>query len=392
MRRALASADVSLTALIASIPSPGSNAIHLGPLQLRAYGFMIALGVLAGVWLTGRRMEAKGVGTSEDMSAIALWAVPAGVVGARMYHVITDWKSFRGDWWRAFKIWEGGLGIWGGVALGVVVGVWAARRRGVDRASVLGCAAPALALSQAIGRWGNWWNQELFGKPTTLPWALRLSPSKVVELGYAPGTTFHPTFLYESLWNFGLCGVLLLVDRRYKPRPLRLFAMHVAGYTFVRFFMERLRIDFASKIAGLRVNEWVSAVVFLIAVAYRLLRRSGGGVYVLRRGSPSPVTEPADIDGSTLPDDIDAGDDEPGTPVGSDREIPGEALVDDSTTSHAPHDEADREADDDGSHVLTAGQPLGDDELDDEDTDEGASEQSGADDDTHRDGERHDGS
>jgi prolipoprotein diacylglyceryl transferase len=349
---------VSLTALIASIPSPGSNAIHLGPLQLRAYGFMIALGVLAGVWLTGRRMEAKQVGTSEDMSAIALWAVPAGVVGSRIYHVITDWKSFRGDWGRAFKIWEGGLGIWGGVAAGVLVGLWAARRRGVDAASILGCAAPALPLSQAIGRWGNWWNQELFGKPTTLPWALRVSPSKVVELGYAPGTTFHPTFLYESLWNFGLCGVLLLIDRRFKPRPLRLFAMYVAGYTFVRFFIERLRIDFASKIAGLRVNEWVSGVVFFVAVAYLLLSRTSAGPYVAR---------PASADGSA------------GSPQ------------DDSALPGASHDETDGEPDDDGGDVLTAGEPLGDDELDEQHDDEPAGEEPGVDDDPDRDGERHDG-
>ena len=343
---------MSLHVLIASIPSPGSNAIHLGPLQLRAYGLMIALGVLAGVWLTGRRMEAKGVGTTEDMSAVALWAVPAGVVGSRLYHVITDWKSFRGDWWRAFKIWEGGLGIWGGIALGVVVGVWAARKRGVGAASILGCAAPALALSQAVGRWGNWWNQELFGKPTTLPWALRVSPSRTLESGYPPGTTFHPTFLYESLWNLALCGVLLLVDRRFKPKPLRLFAMYVAGYTFARFFIERLRIDFASKVLGLRVNEWVSAIVFLVALAYVVLSRSRGGDYVKKAGSidgssdgssdgeagegdahaPGDAHEPDDDDGSDgvddapeiggeeLPEDIEAADEDPGAELAGGRD------------------------------------------------------------------------
>jgi prolipoprotein diacylglyceryltransferase len=156
-------------ALLASIPSPSSNALHIGPFQLRAYGLMIALGVVAAVWLTGRRLERHGVGTREDMSAIALFAVPAGVVGSRIYHVITDWKSFRGDWWRAFKIWEGGLGIWGGIAAGTLVAVWVARRRGVAPVPLIDDAAPGLALAQAIGRWGNYFNQELFGKPTTLP-------------------------------------------------------------------------------------------------------------------------------------------------------------------------------------------------------------------------------
>ena len=375
---------MSLTALIASIPSPGSNAIHLGPLQLRAYGFMIALGVLAGVWLTGRRMEAKQVGTSEDMSAIALWAVPAGVVGSRIYHVITDWKSFRGDWGRAFKIWEGGLGIWGGVAAGVLVGLWAARRRGVDAASILGCAAPALPLSQAIGRWGNWWNQELFGKPTTLPWALRVSPARVVELGYAPGTTFHPTFLYESLWNFGLCGVLLLIDRRYKPRPMRLFAMYVAGYTFVRFFIERLRIDFASKIAGLRVNEWVSAIVFFLAVAYLLLRRSSAGPYV-----PRLVDGPADTSG-TLHDESDTVHDDPDYAHDDSAGGSGGGAPEGSTLVGSSHEHADDEPDDDGGHVLTAREPLGDDELGEEHDDEAAREQPSVDGDPDRDGERDD--
>ena len=155
-------------ALLASIPSPSSNALHIGPFQLRAYGLMIALGVVAAVWLTGRRLEQHGVGTREDMSAIALFAVPAGVVGSRIYHVITDWKSFRGDWWRAFKIWEGGLGIWGGIAAGTLVAIWVARRRGVAPVPLIDDAAPGLALAQAIGRWGNYFNQELFGKPTTL--------------------------------------------------------------------------------------------------------------------------------------------------------------------------------------------------------------------------------
>jgi prolipoprotein diacylglyceryl transferase len=267
---------VRFATFILSIPSPSSNAIHIGPLQLRAYGLMIALGVIAAVWLAGRRLEVLGIGTREDMAAIALWAVPAGVIGARAYHVITDWMSFRGDWWRAFKIWEGGLGIWGGIALGVIVGLAVGKRRGINPVALLDAATPALPLAQAIGRLGNWFNQELFGKPTDLPWALEVSRTKAITAGYPPGTTFHPTFLYEALWNLALCAFLLVYDRarradRHPLKPGSLFALYVAGYTFVRFFIERIRIDTAYKLWGLRVNEWVAAVVFVLAVLYLIV-------------------------------------------------------------------------------------------------------------------------
>ena len=225
--------------IVASIPSPSNGTITLGPLNLRAYGLMIALGVLAGVWLAGRRLEARGVGTREDMSYIALWAVPAGIIGSRLYHVITDWRRFEGRWLDAFKIWEGGLGIWGGIAAGVAVGIWAALRRGIPLQGGLSAITPALPLAQAIGRWGNWWNQELFGRPTDLPWALEVSSDKAVAAGYPPGTTFHPTFLYESLWCLLLCGGLIWIDRRFRIWGTELFALYVAGYTFMRFWIER---------------------------------------------------------------------------------------------------------------------------------------------------------
>jgi prolipoprotein diacylglyceryl transferase len=273
--------------MLAFIPSPPDNAIHLGPLQLHAYGLMIALGVVAAVWLAGRRLEERGVGTKEDMSAIAMWGVPAGIVGARLYHVITDWKSFQGDWSRAFKIWDGGLGIWGGVALGLIVGLWAAHKRGVTTAAALMAAAPALPLAQAIGRVGNWWNQELFGRPSTLPWALKIDPNFRPDQ-YKDFATFHPAFLYEGLWNLALCAVLLRIDRKRDVGAGKLFAIYVAGYTFIRFFIEQMRVDFASRILGLRVNEWVSGVVFLIALAYLLTHRHQKWV-----GPEPTVGEPA---------------------------------------------------------------------------------------------------
>ena len=286
-----------LTAVLASIPSPSSGEIKLGPLQLRAYGLMIALGVLAAVWLAGRRLEARGVGTREDMSYVALWAVPAGVIGSRLYHVATDWRRYEGHWLNAFKIWEGGLGIWGGIGLGVVVGIWAAMRRGIPLQGGLSAITPALPLAQAIGRWGNWWNQELFGRPTDLPWALEVSPGKAIAAGYPAGTTFHPTFLYESLWCLFLCGALIWIDRRFKPRGTELFAMYVAGYTFMRFWIERLRVDPATILWGWRINEVVSLVVGGLAILYLIVsmtRRRDDTVAVQDESVPAPIS-PADV-------------------------------------------------------------------------------------------------
>ncbi len=271
-----------MSALLASIPSPGSGSISLGPLELRAYGLMIALGVIAAVWLAGRRFEQYGIGTRDDVAAIALWAVPAGVIGARLYHVVTDWELFRDDPLEALAIWRGGLGIWGGIAAGVAVGVWAARRRGLPLGWAVTAATPALPLAQAIGRWGNWWNQELFGRPTDLPWGLEIDPSRRPPQ-YAGAETFHPTFLYESLWNLGLCLALIWLGRTVVRRPGMLFAWYVAGYTFMRFFIEGLRVDPANELAGLRVNEWVSLVLFTVAVVAICVDA------VRHRGEPPPL-------------------------------------------------------------------------------------------------------
>ncbi len=254
--------------MFTSLPSPSSGTLELGPLNLNAYGLMIALGVLAAVWITGRRLERLGVGTRDDIGSVAMWAVPAGVIGARLYHVATSWDRFSDAPTDIIKIWEGGLGIPGGLALGVLVGLWAARRRGLAVGGTLTAAAPALPVAQAIGRWGNWFNQELFGRPTDLPWALEVSDAKATAAGYEAGTTFHPTFLYESLWNLALAGVLVAVERRFRLRPGRLFAVYVAGYGVGRFWVESLRIDTASELAGLRVNQWMAIVITVAAVGY----------------------------------------------------------------------------------------------------------------------------
>jgi prolipoprotein diacylglyceryl transferase len=256
-----------MLALLGSIPSPSSGALTIGPLSIHAYGLMIALGVITAVWLLGRRLEARGEGTREDASSIAVWAVIAGVIGSRLYHVATDWDNFKHDLGRIPQLWRGGLGIPGGILFGALAGVWAFRRRGIPPAVGLSAAAPSLALAQAIGRLGNWWNQELFGRATTLPWGLRID-TEHLPAGYAPGTTFHPTFLYESLWNVALCIVLLRIDRRFRLRPGALFAMYVVGYAVGRFWIEGLRIDPAHTIGGLRLNQWVALIAAAGAALY----------------------------------------------------------------------------------------------------------------------------
>ena len=254
--------------MLASLPSPSSGSLHLGPLQLRAYGLCIAAGVYAAVSLASRRYRQRG-GDPALITTIAIWAVPAGIVGARLYHVATDYQLYfsRGAHpLDALKIWDGGLGIWGGVLLGAVVGAMVARRHHADVRTLMDCVAPALPLAQAIGRWGNWFNQELFGRPTSLPWGLRISLAHR-PAGYEQHSTFHPTFLYESIWDLCVVGICLLVERRFRLRRGTLFVVYIVAYTFGRFFTEYLRIDKAHKIGPLRLNDWTSVVVFVTAVA-----------------------------------------------------------------------------------------------------------------------------
>lgn len=263
--------------LFASLPSPGSGSVNIGPLELRAYGLMIALGVLIAAWLYGRRLTAIGIGGPEDSSAILVWAVPAGVLGARLYHVATEWERFSDAPEDILKVWKGGLGIPGGLLLGIIVAVVVARRRGLAMAPMLWAAAPAIPLAQAVGRWGNWFNQELFGRPTDLPWGLEIDADKAEAAGYAPGTLFHPTFLYESLWNLALCAVLIVVGRRMMTsRPLRLLAVYTIGYGIGRFWIEGLRVDPTKEGGGLRLNQWMAIALIvggLTYLAYCRLRR-----------------------------------------------------------------------------------------------------------------------
>lgn len=285
--------------LLAYIPSPSSGVIYLGPVPLRGYAFCIIIGVFVAVWLGGRRWVARGgrVGTVAD---IAVWAVPFGLVGGRLYHVITDYELYftdGRDWVDAFKIWQGGLGIWGAIALGAL-GAWiGCRRRGIPLPAHADAIAPGIAFAQAIGRWGNWFNQELYGKETTLPWALKIDGD--ADAGRVAGT-YHPTFLYESLWCVGVALLVIWADRRFKLGHGRAFALYVASYTVGRFWIEYLRVDDAHHVLGLRLNNWTSVVVFLAAVAYLVIsaKKSPGREEVVE---PAAVEDGADASGGPAP-------------------------------------------------------------------------------------------
>ena len=257
--------------LFASFPSPSVNGIELGPLDLRAYGVLIATGVLVAWTLTRRRYEQMG-GDPDLADLVALRAVVLGFVGARLAYVSTHLDRFAGDdWWRVIAIWEGGLALFGGLTLGTVAAIVVLRRHGGDVAAFADAAAVGVPLAQAIGRWGNYFNQELFGTPTTLPWAVEIAPAFRPEQ-YAQFATFHPTFLYESLWNLLLAGALLLVERRGSLRRGTLFTLYLAGYGLMRFLLELIRTDTTFRLLGLSRNGWVSLVVVVAAVTFAVVR------------------------------------------------------------------------------------------------------------------------
>ena len=251
---------------LASIPSPSSGTLELGPLTIHMYGVMLLLGIAACIWLTGVRWTRRG-GDWDLIFRVAVWGVAAGIVGARLYHIATSWDELPDEWWGPVAVWEGGLGIWGGIAAGVLVGSWIARRSGASALELLDAAAPGLLVAQAIGRVGNWWNQELFGGPTDLPWGLEIDPARR-PVDHLAEPTFHPTFLYEGLWNLLAAAVLLLLDRRFRFRPPALFALYVSLYTAFRFFLEQVRVDPARELGGMRINAWVSLVVFVASTAF----------------------------------------------------------------------------------------------------------------------------
>lgn len=310
---------------LANIPSPPQGVWYLGPIPLRAYALCIIVGILVALWLTHRRYVARG-GNGDVVWDAAIVAIPAGIIGGRLYHVITDYDKYFCDGCNpvnALNITAGGLGIWGAVALGGAA-VWVLFRiRKIPLGPFADAIAPGIILAQAIGRLGNWFNQEIYGRETTVPWALEIY-YRVDENGdYAPLdgistgetlTTVHPTFLYELLWNVLIFLLLLWADRRFRLGHGKVFALYVAGYTLGRFWIELMRADDATMIFGMRVNTIVSAVVFLAAVIVFLLLSKG-------RETPAEVAGPGGAPGEERDDDDGAGRSAAGADGGS--SVPG---------------------------------------------------------------------
>ncbi|MFF7243772.1 prolipoprotein diacylglyceryl transferase [Embleya sp. NPDC008237] len=284
---------------LAFIPSPSRGRIDLGPIPLRGYALCIILGVVLAIWLGERRWVARG-GRAGTVGDIAVWMVPFGLVGGRLYHVITTPGPYFGDGgdpMQAFAVWKGGLGIWGAIALGGV-GAWiGCRRRGIPLPALADALAPGIVLAQAVGRWGNWFNQELYGRESDVPWAVKIDGDhNVIDPGQAG--TFHPTFLYESLWCVGVAALVIWADRRFKLGHGRAFALYVAGYTVGRFWIEYMRVDDAEHVLGMRLNNWTAILVFAGAIAY---------IWISARKHPGRE-DPATLRGHDAESETDAKD------------------------------------------------------------------------------------
>jgi prolipoprotein diacylglyceryl transferase len=293
----------SWASTVLSIPSPSTNIWYIGAFPLRAYALCIIAGILVALIIATRRWQARG-GTADSMELMVVVAVPFGIVGARLYHVITDYQLYFGPGRQpldALKIWQGGLGVWGAIAFGVLGAYLVARRRKIAFPAVLDAAAPAILVAQAIGRLGNWFNQELFGRPTTLPWGLEIA-LQYRPAGYGQFATFHPTFLYEIMWNLAAAALLIWLDRRFRLGHGKVFALYVLLYTGGRFWIEALRIDTVAEIGGFRLNNYTSLIGFVVALIWLiwLIRNRPGREEVVEgitaRAEPVPASSPPATD------------------------------------------------------------------------------------------------
>ncbi|MDX8034866.1 prolipoprotein diacylglyceryl transferase [Lentzea sp. BCCO 10_0856] len=322
----------AVSGMLATIPSPDQGVWYLGPLPIRAYALCIITGILVAIWWGDRRLVARG-GTKGTVSDVAVFAVPFGLVGGRLYHVATDYYRYFGEGKNpldALKIWDGGLGIWGAIALGAV-GAWiGCRRRGVPLPVFADAVAPGIVVAQAIGRLGNYFNQEIYGAPTDLPWGLEIYRRETengvadmltgVAVDHTPIMVVHPTFLYELIWNLLIAVVVVLLDRKLRLGHGRAFAVYVAGYTLGRCWIELMRTDDATHVFGVRINVWVSILVFLGAVAYFVLARRRGEREVL---VSDPVAEDEGNSGHAPASDQN-GEDEQDSRAGSELSAPSE--------------------------------------------------------------------
>jgi prolipoprotein diacylglyceryl transferase len=312
---------------VTGIPSPATGVWYLGPIPVRAYAIAILAGIVIGAWIAIRRYRARGGPDGALLDAI-MWAVPFGIVGARIYHVLSSPDRYfgpDGNLALALRIWEGGLGIWGAIPAGAL-GAWISlRRAGLRFAPVADAMAPGVLVAQAVGRLGNYFNQELFGAPTTLPWGLQIDQENLRAQGldHPEGTLFHPTFLYELLWALAMAALIVYLDRRLTLRHGRVFWLYVALYTAGRLWIEMLRIDEAEEVLGLRLNVWTSIIVLVVALAVFVI------VGVRTRGVEDPIwlagREPAD-EAATADDADDEAAEEPDDPVEGERSLDARAT------------------------------------------------------------------
>jgi prolipoprotein diacylglyceryl transferase len=274
----------------AYIPSPSQNGFSIGPFFVHAYGLAYVFAVAAAIYVTRRRWARQG-GDPNLPAEIAIWAFPAGLIGGRLYFVITTPSQVPPHWWGVFAIWQGGLGIWGGIAGGAAVGLWLVNRRLArpDVRRFMDAVAPGLLVAQAIGRIGNYFNQELFGGPTTLPWGLKIDPANRPP-GYSQYATFHPTFLYEIIWNLSLATFLVWLGSRRKLKAPGLFALYVAGYSGFRIFEETLRVDYSNHFLGLRVNLYVASLLCIVGLVWFVAIQRGWRLMPGRRARPGMLT------------------------------------------------------------------------------------------------------
>jgi len=321
-----------------SIPSPSTewSSLSLGPLTVHLYAIMILIGIFVALWLTTRRWVERG-GNADTVGEIVIWAIPFGIVGGRIYHVISSPAAYfgeGGDPWKAFAIWEGGLGIWGAIALGTLGAFIGARRHGASFVAFLDAVAPGVLIAQAIGRLGNYFNQELFGGPTTLPWGLQVDLGFRPE-GYEQFATFHPTFLYELLWNLAGAALLIYLDKKWDLRGSRVFWLYVLVYTTGRLWIENVRIDEAVHIAGLRINIWVSILVLAGAlITFLALGRAQSKLSVHEPRARLAAQDPVDTAARDQGPDESATDD---------------ATLSDGATDNEPSDSAKTKLDEGGT-------------------------------------------
>jgi prolipoprotein diacylglyceryl transferase len=348
------------TTVIAYFPSPPQGVWHLGPVPFRAYALFIILGIVAALIIGDRRWEARG-GERGVIYDVALWAVPFGLIGGRLYHLATDWRTYFGDGGAgpiaALRIWDGGLGIWGAVALGAV-GAWiACRRRDIPLPAFGDAIAPGIILAQAIGRLGNYFNQELYGRETTMPWGLeifyRRDPAGFVDVHSLDGVStgqlamvVQPTFLYELLWNLLVFALLIYLDRRFTIGHGRLFALYIAGYCIGRFAIELLRDDTATHIAGIRVNSFTATFVLIGAVVYLILAPKGREDPATLSGSAAELLGPDSLDdednSESAPETAETADTADATPAAAGADP--DAAAAETTADGQPEAEAEAEA------------------------------------------------